>query len=170
MDTVSTIVLLISLAGCIVNLRTRHIPNVLTFGSAAAALIFYGVTGGVHGLLAAGGGMLIATLIFFGPFALGGLGAGDVKLLAALGAWLGPMTALWLAAYTAMAGGVLALVVAVGHGYLRQALTNIWLLLTHWRAAGLRPHPDVSLASSTSPRLAYGVAIFFGTVGAIWLR
>ena len=55
---------------CIVDVRTRRIPNALTLGAA-----------------------------------LGGMGAGDVKLLAALGAWLGPRETLWLAAYSGVAGG-----------------------------------------------------------------
>ena len=49
----------------------------------------------------------------FMPFALRGLGGGDVKLIAALGAWLGPVNALWLGLYAGVAGVVMALVVAV---------------------------------------------------------
>ena len=53
------------------------------------------------------------------PFALGGLGGGDVKLLGALGAWLGVTNVVWLALYTGVAGGVLALVVALWRGLSR---------------------------------------------------
>ena len=59
-------------------------------------------------------------------FLLGGMGAGDVKLLAALGAWLGPgATRSGWRIYASMAGGVLAVVVALRHGYLGTAFTNL---------------------------------------------
>jgi prepilin peptidase CpaA len=115
-------------------------------------------------------GWIVGAAIFFVPFALGGLGAGDVKLLAALGAWVGPTDALWIALYTGIAGGVLALVVASLTGYLRQALSNIWLLLSHWRVAGLRPLDEVSLEGSRGPRLAYAIPIFTGLLVNVWLR
>jgi prepilin peptidase CpaA len=106
----------------------------------------------------------------FLPFALRGLGAGDVKLVAALGAWLGPMNALWLAVYATIAGGVLALIVAVCHGYLKRALANIWLLMQHWAVVGLRPLDTISLEGSNGPRLAYAVPIFVGVLLNLWLR
>jgi prepilin peptidase CpaA len=112
----------------------------------------------------------VGAAVFVIPFALGGLGAGDVKLLAAMGAWLGPSGAFWLALYTGVAGGVMALAVALGTGYLRRALSNVWLLLSHWRVAGLRSLPEISLEGSTGPRLAYALPIFAGLMATLWLR
>jgi prepilin peptidase CpaA len=63
-------------------------------------------------------GWTVGIAIFFLPFALGGLGAGDVKLLGAIGAWLGPMNAVWVGLYAGAAGGVLAIFVALTKGYL----------------------------------------------------
>ena len=77
--------------------------------------------------------MVTGLAVFFPFFALGGMGAGDVKLMAAIGAWLGPGMALMTALYGAVAGGILAIGVALSHGYLRTALSNVWRLLTHWR-------------------------------------
>jgi prepilin peptidase CpaA len=167
---IAVIVLLTSAAGCVTDLRTRRIPNVLTFGAAVLAVVFQAAQHGSAGAVAATTGWVTAAAIFFLPFALGGLGAGDVKLLAALGAWLGPAAAIWLAIYTAIAGGAIALVVAGTHRYLRQAIANIWLLLMHWRVRGLVAHPDFSIETSGGPRLAYGVAILTGTVVTVWLR
>ena len=56
------------------------------------------------------------TALLIVPYALGGLGAGDVKLVAALGAWLGPGDTFWLAMYTGVAGAVMAIVVAASTG------------------------------------------------------
>jgi prepilin peptidase CpaA len=151
-------------------LRSRRIPNALTFGAAAAALIYNGATGGWSGLGAAALGWLIGAAAFIVPFALGGLGGGDVKLLGALGAWLGPAGAMWVALYTGVAGGVMALAVALASGYLRRALSNVSLLLMHWRISGLRPLSEVSLESSEGPRLAYALPIFAGLMATLWLQ
>jgi len=71
--------------------------------------------------------------------------------------------------YTGVAGGVMAIVVAVASGYLRRALSNVYLLLAHWRVAGIRALPELTLETSDGPRLAYAIPIFAGTVVAIWL-
>ena len=166
----SAVAVAIGLLACVTDLRSRRIPNVLTFGAAAAALVFSLLTGGWSGLGSAALGWLIGALVFIVPFALGGLGAGDVKLLAALGAWLGPWGAIWTALYTGIAGGVMAIGVALATGYLRRALTNVSMLLMHWRVFGLRPLAEVSLEGSDGPRLAYALPIFVGLVTTLWLR
>ena len=155
---------------CISDLRTRRIPNVLTFSSAAGALLFHLFTGGWPAAAWSLGGYLLGAALFFPMFALRGMGAGDVKLLAAVGAWLGPGQVALVALATSIAGGVLGLVVAVGYGYLRTALSNLWMLLTHWRVAGVRPLPAVTLQGAKGPRLAYAVPIAIGTVVTLWLR
>ena len=85
------------------------------------------------------GRLRLGALLFFPMFALRGMGAGDVKLLAAVGAWLGPWQVAIVALATSIAGGVIALAVALGYGYLKTACRNLWMLLTHWRVMGLRP-------------------------------
>ena len=98
------------------------------------------------------------------------MGAGDVKLLAALGAWLGPRDAFWLAIYASMCGGALAVVLALRHNYLRTALQNIGALTRFWWLAGLRPMPTMTLESSAAPKLAYAIPVFLGTVVTICLH
>ena len=58
-------------------------------------------------------GLFVGLAVFFPLFALGAMGAGDVKLMAAVGAWIGAKPILYVALYGSVAGGVLALVVAV---------------------------------------------------------
>ena len=166
----SSIAMGVGFTACVTDLRSRRIPNVLTFGAAAAALVYGAVTGGWSGLGSATLGWLIGALAFIVPFALGGLGGGDVKLLAAIGAWLGPAGAFWVALYAGVAGGVMALGVALATGYLQRALANVSLLLMHWRLWGLRPLAEVSLEGSEGPRLAYALPIFAGLVTTLWLR
>ena len=160
----------IAAAACVTDLRSRRIPNVLTFGGALAGLLFHAITGGIPGFSQAIGGWMVGAMVFAIPFALGGLGGGDVKLLAALGAWLGPVTTIWLALYAGVAGGIGAVVVALANGYLRTAITNVSVLLLHWRVNGLGPVHEVSLEGRAGTRLAYALPIFGGLLAAIWLQ
>jgi prepilin peptidase CpaA len=163
-------ILCIAAVACVIDIRSRRIPNWLTVGAAVAGLTFQFASNGQAGLLAGGAGWIVGVLIFFLPFALGGLGAGDVKLLGALGAWLGPYDIVWLALFTGAAGGALAIIVSLARGYLFQAFRNIWLLLMHWRVSGIRPLSEMTIHHGTGPKLAYGVAIFAGTMVTIWTR
>ena len=96
-------------------------------------------------------GWVTGLFLFMPLFLLGGMGAGDVKLLAALGAWLGPGAAFWLAIYASMAGGVLAVVVALRHSYLGTALKNLGTLGKFWWLFGLRPMASLTLERGTGP-------------------
>ena len=155
---------------CISDLRTRRIPNVLTFTAAGLALVFHVVTGGWSAAGTSLAGLLVGGALFFPMFALRGMGAGDVKLLAAVGAWIGPGQIVFVALATSIVGGLIGLVVAIGHGYLKAAVSNLWLLLMHWRVWGLRPLSEVSLEGSSGPRLAYALPIFAGLVTTLWLQ
>ena len=152
------------------DLSMRRIPNVLTFGAAAAALMFHGGTAGWTGVAHAGAGLIVGLLMFLPVFWLGGMGGGDVKLLAALGAWIGPGPALWMAAFTALAGGPLAVLLAVWHGSGRTMVQNVWSLLMFWRVAGIRPHPALTLETGTAPRLPYAIPIAAGLIATFWFR
>jgi prepilin peptidase CpaA len=155
---------------CATDLRSRRIPNLLTFSTAALGIVAGGSTNGLDGILTGAAGWVVGLAIFFVPFALRGLGGGDVKLLAALGAWLGPTDVIWVALYTGVAGGVLALVTALANGYLGTALANIRQLLAHWRAAGVTPMPELTLERAAAPKLAYALPILCGTVVTTWLH
>ena len=152
------------------DLRTRRSPNALTFSAANAGLTFHAVTGGWTDAGWSLAGWFVGALLFFPIFALRGMGAGDVKLLAAVGAWLGPAQTVLVAVLTSIAGGVIALGVALAHRYLGTALRNVWTLLTHWRVAGVQPLPLVTLEGTRGPRLAYAVPIAIGTMVTLWLR
>jgi prepilin peptidase CpaA len=152
------------------DIRTRRIPQLLTLGGALAGVIFHVVTGGWSAGASSVAGWAIGIAIFLAPFALGGLGAGDVKLLGALGAWLGPTDVVWLGLYTGVAGAILALVFSLATGYLSQAIANVRLLLTHWRVNGVRPLPELTIEHGRGPRLAYALPILAGTMVTLWLR
>jgi prepilin peptidase CpaA len=165
---VPIVVLAIGVVACVTDVRSRKIPNLLTFGAALCGLLFHVALSGVPGLVTATSGWATGVALFLPFFLLRGMGAGDVKLLAALGAWLGPMQTIWLALFTSIAGGVMALIVAVSTGYLRTTFQNIGTMLLYWYVAGPRPVPDQTLDRSGSPRLAYAIPILVGTVITLW--
>ena len=152
------------------DLRTRRIPNLLTFGAALAAIVVRSYVGGLPEAGWSLAGWVVGLACFFPFFALGGMGAGDVKLLGAVGAWLGPAAAVWVALFASIAGGVMALIVATYAGYLRKALENVWCLVMYWRVEGVRPAPQLTLSVNRGPRLAYAVPVLAGLVLTLWLR
>jgi prepilin peptidase CpaA len=165
----STIAIGIAIVACVFDVRTRRIPNALTFSAALAGLIFHVATTGTAGAQLAAGGWVVGLLMLLPFFLLGGMGGGDIKLVAALGAWLGPAQTFWLAIYAGLAGGVLGIIVAVSHGYLRAAISNVSAMFGYWSTVGIKSVPGLTLESSASPRLAYAIPVLVGTLVTIWL-
>ena len=155
---------------CVTDVTSRRVPNVLTATAIVAALVAHAILPGGHGLLFALAGLSVGVAVYFPFFALGGMGGGDVKLMAALGTWIGWSSIVWTALYGAVAGGVMAVGVALAHGYLRQALSNIGGLVLFWSAQGLRPMPALTLEHGGGPRLPYALPIFVGLMAALWLK
>ncbi len=83
-----------TLVAAVTDLRTRRLPNWLTIPALAAALVFHGVTSGLAGLGTALAGFALGFGVLFVLWLIGGGGGGDVKLMGALGAWLGPTSTL----------------------------------------------------------------------------
>lgn len=171
MDTRTAAVIVIAVTACVWDFSTRRVPNLLTFGATAAAVAFALWQNGAAAMGWSLAGWLTATALFFPLFALGGLGAGDVKLLGALGAWLGGVSAsLYFACFTALAGGVMAIVVMLSHRHLGQGFKNLRKLLIFWGTSGVRPHPELTLEHSRGPKLAYALPIAVGALTTLWLR
>lgn len=162
--------LVIAGIACAFDLRSARIPNALTFPAAVLGVLFHAAAPSGHGADAAALGLLTGLAAFFPIFALGAMGAGDVKLMAALGAWIGWYPAVYTALYGSVAGGVLAVGVSMAHGYLGQAMTNIRTLLTFWWLAGVKPVPTMTLDESGGLRLPYALPIAIGLVVTLWLR
>ncbi|NLA06849.1 MAG: hypothetical protein GX872_04360 [Firmicutes bacterium] len=99
--------------------RERRIPNRLVFAGMIAGLIMGFASGGIPGLGRSCLGMIVGVGILFIPFSLGWIGAGDAKLLGAIGAILGAKGAAFSMLYGAIAGGLISAVVLARHGRLR---------------------------------------------------
>jgi hypothetical protein len=70
--------------------------------------------------------------------------------------------------YGAVAGGVLAVGVALSAGYLKTAFANLWRMVMYWRVHGLTAVPELTLDQHRGPRLAYAVPIFVGLLVTLW--
>jgi prepilin peptidase CpaA len=142
------------------DLRFRKIPDSLTVPAAALGLILNALGGGWHGLLFSSIGLVVGIAIFIIPFALRGMGGGDVKLMGALGALLGGFAIVSIALYTMLLGGVLAVIMALYNHQLGSSLSRVTIVLRK-----LVPFIDRSrnLDKSSSLRLPYGLAIGGGT-------
>ena len=162
--------MLTALTACVHDVRSRRIPNYLTFGSSACALCYGAAIGGWMGLGAAAAGWVLGVALFVPFLLLRGMGAGDVKLLAALGAWVGPASLLSLTFYTAISGGVMALALVIWRRRLVTTFRNLWLLLCHFRVAGLKPMSELSLDNKNTLRLPYGLPIAAGAILTLWLH
>jgi prepilin peptidase CpaA len=153
---------------CAWDVRRRRIPNALTFGSAALACCVYLTTAGFSGVAFSAAGWATGLLLFLPWFLAGGMGGGDVKLLAAFGAWLGPAQTGKACLFAMLAGGVCALFVVVRDGRLKAALAST-LRLAVQPGGPLEP---VSPSGTGQPRssIAYAVPVAAGVGLALWLR
>jgi prepilin peptidase CpaA len=146
-------------AAAVIDLRTRRIPNILTATLAAIGVGLAAAGFGRVGLGAALLGCLLGLAFMMPGHIFGATGAGDVKLLAAAGALLGPTDTIYAFLYTAIAGGVLALVVAVARRRFTQTLTSAGALV-----AGKEQARTEIESTSSDNRFAYAPAIAIGVV------
>ncbi|GAB6178467.1 prepilin peptidase [Desulfobaculum senezii] len=161
-----TAILLVAAA---TDLTTQRIPNALTYPAIIAALAYHGLTNGTDGLLFSLGGLALGLGVMLAPYLLGVMGAGDVKLMAAVGALLGLGGALDAFILTTLLGGLYACGILLLHQRLFGAiLRNFWraaMLLPATRHFDYAPHPG----AAHLPKLCYGVAIAFGSICAMLL-
>src|ERR1700741_4069524 len=98
----------VALVGAVIDVRTARIPNPLTYSALLAALVLRFAFLGLSGLKSGSVGMLVAGGLFLLLFMVGAMGGGDMKLMAAVGAWVGSMQVMTLILAAALAGGFLA--------------------------------------------------------------
>lgn len=152
----------IALAGATFDLKSRRIPNFITGPALLLGLGLHVCLDGWRGLLSALGACMICGAIFLMFYLAGGMGAGDVKLMAAAGCVAGLPNAASLLALTAIAGGVMAVALALARGRMKETLSNVLALTKHHGESGLTPHPEINVLNSSTLRLPYGLAIAAG--------
>lgn len=159
------------LQAAVTDLALRRIPNVLVLSGLllAFSLYLYGGAPGAwfHTSLA---GLATGFFLFLPLYLLRGMAAGDVKLMAMTGAFVGPAMAAQIALLTCLIGGGLGLLMLVFNGRWRILVRNLKAMLSPllWRCLGV-PVQAVSLARQDSAGgIPYGVAIALGTAAVVF--
>jgi len=159
--------LMFLLAVAVTDMRKRRIPNLLTVPAAIAGLTLNVWAAGSTGAVQSVGGLFFGLGAFLPFYLARGFGAGDVKAMAAIGAFLGPTGALLAAGGTLMAGaigGLLVLLACGGHAAV-QSLARRWVLRTYEICAtGRMPRIQAPAGDAASIRFPYGLAIACGTL------
>lgn len=145
------------------DVQSRRIPNYLTLLTALSGLGFHfgvqGWSGLGQGLLGLGVGLVLMIPFYL----LGGMGAGDVKALAALGAWLGPLGTLFLFIYMGLAGIPLIFLFLWRQGELKARVRQLRAALADRLSPPPTPEPgSAPPAASPTPGLPYAVAMALG--------
>ena len=172
------VLILVLLLACAFDLRQRRIPNRLLGAALLGALILHLWSGSPAVLLTTfAAGFALGLLMFLPLYLLGGMAAGDVKLMATVGAFLGPALVFQASLATYCCGGVLALLIVLYKRRGRAALSNIFALLASalTPAKAARPHDAATdrTRSTSVPSVGgmpYAVAITCGTGIVLWLR
>jgi prepilin peptidase CpaA len=149
--------------------NTRRIPNVLTFPLALLALVLNGILGGGAGLAGSAAGLVFGLAFFLFLMTLGAMGAGDVKLMAALGALLGVVHIFWIGLFTGAMGGVLVVFYSLGQRSLPRLLHRTATLFQTMVLTGRLPKAD-ELSAKREDYMPYALAIALGVVAQYLYR
>jgi prepilin peptidase CpaA len=142
------------------DLRWRRIPNWLVVPYLASGLIVSCCMNGWRGLELSMAGLLIGGLSFGILFLMGGMGAGDVKLCAAIGAWVGPSQMLLALVGAGLAGGVMVLVWAAHAGLLAELFRSTGQLAMNRNSAAIANYEEPPMRRT----MPYGPAIAIGAL------
>ncbi|WP_053367499.1 A24 family peptidase [Bacillus sp. FJAT-27245] len=161
------ILLLAVLIICTVtDIKSRKILNVVTLPAILICFIYYLITNGLDGFLFSGKGFLVGLGVLFIPFAMGGIGAGDVKLMAAIGAMKGAFFVFYAFLYAAIVGGFIAFFILMQRnelkGFFVRIINSVFFLTFN------KSKDSVQLSKSDlAPSFPYGVAIALGTIAML---
>lgn len=148
----------------VTDLHSRRIPNWLVLPFLAAGIGVSAWLRGWHGLEHSLTGLALGAVLFGILFVMGGMGMGDVKLCAAIGAWIGPQQLLLALVLTGIAGGIMALCWAIGGGFLGDLFQGTSDLFFGTAKRGLRPDPALNLNNPHKRKMPYAPAIAIGTL------
>ena len=144
------------------DVRYRRIPNPFVLATLAVGILTNAIFGGLEGALASLGGCALAFFLMFMLHVFGAMGAGDVKLFAAIGSVLGASLVLPTFFVVVLTGGVLAFISMLRAGAVRSTLHNVLLVLV-----GLMPGwkmPRFAVPADRRYTIPYGVAITLGSL------
>jgi len=160
----------ILIIAAITDIRSQRIPNMLTFTTMVLSLLYHIEGSGLHGLFFSLSGLALGLAFFVLPYLMGGMGAGDVKLLGAVGAALGPKGVFVAALCTALAGGVYAIaLILIKYKDCKGLVARYTTTLKIFAASG-EIFTIPADENEKKPKLCYGVAIALGTLFSFYLQ
>jgi len=153
----------VAICAAIIDVKSRRIPNRLTYSAMVAGVVSHGILYGSKGLLLSIEGWLMFGGVFLLFYVVRAMGAGDVKLAAAVGSIVGVSATLPVMLATAWAGAALAICFMVLSGRVVETLRNtLWVTGFHVQH-GLQVHPVVNLDNPAGGLMPYGLAFAVGT-------
>ena len=169
---IQILIALLAVVAGIYDIRYRRIPNWLVLPAIPLGFALGAFLDPWQGLWNSLLGYGLAVLIYLPMYALRGMGAGDVKLAAALGALAGWQGWLWILLFSAVVGLILALVLMVAHRRFRKTLSNLGYMM--WDLAHLRPpyrrSEELDVQSPRGMRLPHGAVLALGTLALLGVR
>jgi prepilin peptidase CpaA len=161
---------LCAVIAAVFDIKSRRVPNLLTGPALLIAMGLHLSLDGWHGLVNATIAAVICGAIFFVFYLAGGMGAGDVKLIAAAGCFAGVHDVASLLIFTSLTGGLMAVGLMYWRGRMRETLTNVTSILNHHLQQGLAPHPQIHVRNEYQLRLPYAIAIACGCLLTAWVH
>lgn len=145
--------------------RTHRVPNWLNAVLAAAGIAAQASVWGWAGVGHALGGMAVGFVLLVGLWMMRGMGAGDVKFMAAIGAWLGPQMTLYAVAAGGIVGGILAVALIIARGKWRETGNNFGVLLTKMSSVrtALSEFGSVGSLAGQAGVMPYAIPLTIGT-------
>lgn len=162
--------LIVVAVATVTDLRSRRIPNWLVFPFLIAGFAVSGWRHGLNGLTQSAAGLVVGAALFGLLCLMGGMGMGDVKLCGAIGAWVGPSQMLVALVMTGIAGGIIAVGLAVAGGFAVEMIQGTGDLIFGFRKRGLTPHPELVLNNPLTRKMPYAPAIAIGTLISFFAR
>lgn len=149
------------------DVRTRRIPNWLTLSGVVLGVALNTFLFEINGLWFSLKGLGVAFGVYFLLYLLHAMGAGDVKLMAAVGAAAGPGNWLGILVLTSVAGAVAGILLVAFKGRFRKTLGNLGILISSLGRgrAPYRETPELDVSSDKAMRLPHGALIALGTLG-----
>lgn len=159
------LLLVVVMAAAVNDLASRRIPNRLLLAAALGAIVLHLLSPTpLHAVLGAVAGAMTGLLVFLPFYLVRGMAAGDVKMMATVGAFTGPAEALQIAILAWCAGGVMAIAIIIFKGRLRRAMANVWALARPLLHQPAQPATAASGEPDSVGSMPYGVAIAAGTI------
>jgi prepilin peptidase CpaA len=156
--TLQITLIVVLLTAVVTDLRSYRIPNWLTVPAMACGLLIHTLLNGQSGLIMSLEGLGLGLGLFLVFYVMGGMGAGDVKLMAAVGSILGPEGVLAAAVVTGLLGGVYAVATMIGHWGFGETVQRIQTMLL------MRSMPLETASPEAQPQLRYALVIGLGTL------